>query len=264
VNEALLRRIKELEAEANRVIQEYERGISRLYLRIKVSGGGIRNLPKADPEATRQVEAELRAQRTQALRAIEREAQELLGQARSVEQEQAQQFSPDRVLSAEEREAAVQRLPLVEADVGTLRGEALTRRMRGILAGGTAAEKFAYWMAGRRRAEEMRERQVAAARSGAANPNAPVSEEVRATPIDAVLTQLEEALLGEERRGRIEKAREVVQAADEVVRTCYLTRHDAKDAYAVSMKGRYHCPAEPITDPSANTYTVTRGGPIAR
>jgi hypothetical protein len=258
---ALLQRIRELEAEANAAIQEHERAISRLYLRIKVDGG-IRKLPKADPEATREVEAELRSRRSTALRAIEQEAQALWRQAQK-EAELAEQFSPDRVLSSSEREAVGRRMTIVEADIGTLRGERLTDRMRGVLEGGSAEEKFAYWMAGRKRAQQMRERQIDAVRSRADNADVAIPQEATITALDPILSELEEALVGEERRGRIEKAREVLDAADEVVRTCYLTRHEASDAYGAEVKMKYHRPANPITDPE-EVPTAHGGGTIAR
>ena len=70
------------------------------------------------------------------------------------------------------------------------------------------------------------------------------SSAVSVAPFEEELVALEEALLGDERQRRTEKARELVDAARGVLDACYLARHDAKDGYGAYIKGRTHRPPE--------------------
>jgi hypothetical protein len=238
MRDELLQRIRQLEAEAKRAIAVHERGTSRLYVRSRPAG---RRIARYGEEQMRELLGDLNAQRNRALIQIEREAQELLREA-SREAEMAGEFPPDHVLSGSERDAVSERLALVERDVASLRDVELEARLRGVLRSGSKVDQYAYWSVARRLAREARERQ---GREGRASGQPNTSYSVRGTKFDEVLSELEDAVLGEERTRRTEKARGVVGAANDVLRQAYLARHDAKSPYGVVAK--YHRPAEPIT-----------------
>jgi hypothetical protein len=213
-------------------------------------------LPRHPEEVMQELLGELKAQRTAALKEIEQEAQELFRDAMSA-RELAEQFAPDAVLSASERDAVAERLPLIERDVASLRDADVEARLRGVLRGSGKVDQYLYWTAARKRAREVRERQAQAARANG-NPN--TSTSVTGTPFDGAIAALEGVLLGEERQRRTENAQQVVDAASGVVDRCVLARNDAKDSWGLYMKrAGYHAP------PDREAATVPPGLPtIAR
>jgi hypothetical protein len=116
---ALRQRITQLRGEAQAAIDAYERGYARLYVRSRPSGHRVARYGEAQMQ---ELLGELKAERNGSLRAIEQEAKELLGEAPQ-EAELAEQFAPDVVLSASERDAVGRRMALIERDVASLPGQ---------------------------------------------------------------------------------------------------------------------------------------------
>ena len=87
--------------------------------------------------------------------------------------------------------------------------EVLKGRLEAMLAEGDKGLIYAYWMAGQRRREAIRER-TREARRGAGG--ASTAQSV-ATPLDDVLERMEAALAGERRERAIQEARERAEKA---------------------------------------------------
>jgi hypothetical protein len=178
----------------------------------------VRGVRKYDAARMREILDRFDSERSKALRSIEEIMQEIIVEAYE-EAEVAANFPPDAVLTSSERSSVAERQPLVEADVAGMRTDALAARLRTVLAGGAKVDQYCYWQAARKRQQAIKERMAQSQQGSGA--------EASTAPLDLLVGQLEEQLLGEERGrcvGHIEERRE---AAIEVQRICYTGRHGA-------------------------------------
>jgi hypothetical protein len=254
-------RFSRYDERCKKAVADFERASSRLYLRSRPSGNARKRVPRYPEEQMKELLRELNDQRNSVLRGVERETRELLREAQR-EVELAGEFAIDSVLSGSERSDVAARLALVEGDVSALSGRSLEQRLRGVLANGSMVDQFAYLTAARGRQRQLRERQASSA-SGASrsgNPGAASPAVANITPIDGVVAELEQQVFGEERERRTGQAREAVDEARGVLDQCVMGRTGAKDSFALYMRGKSHVPK----NHSYPTTPSSGAGTIAR
>jgi hypothetical protein len=193
------------------------------------------------------------SERAKALRSIEEITKEIIVEA-GEQIELAVNFPPDAVLDSSERSSAAERRPLVEGDVAGMRTDHLAERLRTVVDGGSKVERFVYWQAARKRQREILERRQRAEQGRGTTPRSSGAE-ASTTPLDLFVGQLEEGLIGEERRRRVGTIEERREAAMEVQAICYNGRHGATTA-----AGAYAAQGEP---PAVRRAREAAGGRVA-
>jgi hypothetical protein len=224
--------ISQLKRQADEAIRQYEQEAKRLYR------GGRTIFPQ---EEHRERIGELRSERNRSLRAIESTSKELFASlSRGEDASVSVEFAPDSVLTGSQRSEVRDRLPSVEADVAALRTADLMSRLEGILKTGSRVEQFCYLQVARRRDREDQER-----RASRAPGTPPVYRGAQVSPLQHILTALDQDVLGPERERRRAEISSREAALNDLIDTCYLGRNDSSDPIGAQ---RY---AAPIGGPSS-------------
>ena len=200
------KRIEELRARAEAAAERFERARDGL---LRQDGSPI----YAEAEHAERLAA-LREERNVALREVE---QELVGAVSEAQEDLAalENGDPASMLTGEELATANARRALAQDDVAGLAPEELITRLRAVRHGGDRGSMFAYALAARRRA-----------RAGDIG-----GSEADRLELTAVLEELGEAIVLEDRRAELEAARQRIRGADEVRTISYLAKNETTSLY---------------------------------
>lgn len=166
-------------------------------------------------EAHQEQLAVLRSERNTALQEIE---QQLAAETSTAQKDLAalENGGPTTLLSTEELERASAARALVADDVASLAPDELITRLRAVLHGGDRGSMLTYMQAGRRRAREMGD--------------SPAKFE-----LTALLEELGNGLVSDERRAELEAARSRIREAGEVREMAYLARREQRSLYEPTL-----------------------------
>jgi hypothetical protein len=209
-------RLGELEKRAERAVSRAVARERRLY-----SYGQ----PLYDYEKHQRLLREIRQERNRVLAEVERAAREVAQEQQAIEA--ARHFPRDSVLSSSERREALERLPLISAEITAMDEAGVAKRLETVAAEGDKVTAYAHWQAavGRRTKALSRQEQA-----GVDYPTISFGRQ---------LDRLDRALFETEFVRRTEDATDTLEAARKVEKLAYTRRRNATSSAGAYAHERY-------------------------
>jgi hypothetical protein len=245
----------QLSRRAKAARDRYRQDVARLYDR--------RGFPRFPSEQHEARVNDLKAERNEVLREVERRASEIHADAVR-EAERAGQFVPMEVLDGLARIYVQNNRELVEADVASLSERELAERLEGVLRDSSTGARYLYYTTAKARRREIVERRVKAARDDAGRRPGPTPVSATHTALDYPLRRLEQVILGPEAERRAARWDEIAREAAKVAKTALLGARDAQSfAGVVAQRHIARTFAERQRREPVAPYVTSGGGRIA-